>query len=559
MAAFLSPDSAIGFGAADYLELALALALGALVRVPVPIHASLQRLAQRTRCCMLLFAALPIALRLALLPHCSAPPPSGADDFSYLLLADTLRHLRLANPPHALPEFFAQIFVLERPTYSSIFPLGSGLFLALGWAVLGHAWAGVLIATGAFCALCYWMLRGWTTPGWAFLGGLLAVIEFGPLNYWMNCYWGGTVSALAGCLVFGALPRLRERGTLRDALLLGSGLALQLLARPFEFLITLLCVLVFFARTPVRRPEWRALVAAAAVVSAGGALMLLHNRRVTGSWTTMPYALYRYEYGVPATFTFQPNALPHHELNSEEDLDYRAQAAIHGDHRDTWPTYMARLLLRARFARFFFLAPLYLPLLAFLATLHEYRFAWVVLTFLAFALASNFYPYFYPHYLAAITCLCVLASVVGLERLSRARMATGVVFVCFAQFAFWYGVHARSSPQVLSGIARYETWDFINYGDFEGRILINEALARQPDKQLVFVRYGPQHAFHEWVHNAADIDSAHVVWAHDLGALQNANLRAYYPSRHAWLLEPDKRPPKLSAYPADVPRFESVP
>ena len=46
---------------------------------------------------------------------------------------------------------------------------------------------------------------------WALAGGVLAVIEFGPLNQWMNGYWGGTLAAVAGCMVFGALPRLAER------------------------------------------------------------------------------------------------------------------------------------------------------------------------------------------------------------------------------------------------------------------------------------------------------------------------------------------------------------
>ena len=66
------------------------------------------------------------------------------------------------------------------------------------------------MGTAAFCGLCYWMLRGWVTPGWALIGRILAVFEFGPLNQWTNNYWGGALSAAAGCLVFGALPRLRN-------------------------------------------------------------------------------------------------------------------------------------------------------------------------------------------------------------------------------------------------------------------------------------------------------------------------------------------------------------
>src|SRR5262249_55231286 len=150
-------------------------------------------------------------------------------DFSYLLLADTLLHFRLANPPHPLHPFFEAIFVQQEPSYGSIFPIGQGVVLALGRAIFGHPWAGVLVSVGAFCALCYWMLRAWTTPGWALVGGLLAAIEFGPLNQWTNTYWGGAVSASAGCLVFGALPRLRQGGRLRDKVLLGLGLGLQLL------------------------------------------------------------------------------------------------------------------------------------------------------------------------------------------------------------------------------------------------------------------------------------------------------------------------------------------
>src|SRR6185437_10610340 len=197
----------IGFGAADFIELLLALMLaGAFLIFRSYIEPYVARLAERTGWSMFLLAALPIVLRLVLLPHHPVPTPDLYDEFGHLLMADTLRHWRLANPPHPMHRFFETFFVLQSPTYSAIYPIGPGLALALGWTLLGTPWAGVLMMCGLLCALSYWMLRGWTTASWAFLGGVFAVIEFGPMNQWTNNYWGGGFSAMAGCLVFGALP-----------------------------------------------------------------------------------------------------------------------------------------------------------------------------------------------------------------------------------------------------------------------------------------------------------------------------------------------------------------
>jgi hypothetical protein len=95
---------------------------------------------------------------------------------------------------------------------------------------------------------------------------------------------------------------------------------------------------------------------------------------------------------------------------------------------------------------------------------------------------------------------------------------------------------------------QYDAWDDVNHGDPLGRIEVRDRLAQAAGKQLVFVRYWPQHRFEEWIHNAADIDHAREVWALDRGASENEKLRRYYPDRTVWLLEPDAHPPKLSPY-----------
>ena len=115
----------LGFAASDFIELFLTLVFVVLALAWRPwIEPYGRRLAQKTGWCMLLLALLPIALRLALLPQYPIPTPNVSDDFSYLLIADTLRHFRLANPVHPLHQFFETFFVLQQPAYQSIFPLG---------------------------------------------------------------------------------------------------------------------------------------------------------------------------------------------------------------------------------------------------------------------------------------------------------------------------------------------------------------------------------------------------------------------------------------------------
>ena len=555
--ALLPNPNPIGFGPADGLELLLAALLVVVALVGrtwiVPYF---RRFAERTGWCMLLLAALPLALRLLLLSHHPVPTPDVYDEFSHLLEADTLRHFRLANPAHALPQFFETFFVLQDPTYSSIYPVGQGLGMAIGWAVFGLPWAGVLLGVAAFCSLCYWMLRAWTTPAWALAGGFAAVIEFGPLSQWTNSYWGGALAAAAGCLVFGSLPRLRASGRARDALWLGAGLGLHLLIRQVESIFLLLAVVLYFLPA-MRRPMIKLAGFAALAIVPALFLTFLQNKLVTGSWITLPEMLSQYQYGVPASLTFQAPQVAHRQLTPQQAMDYKMQLSFHkGD--ETIGSYFERLEYRVRFYRFFFLPPLYLAALAFFWSLREYRFVWVVVTLAIFALGTNFFPAFQIHYIAAVTCLFILVAIIGLQQMSRLRIrghaagqeaAVLIAVLCAAHFLFWYGMHASEDNEFAFGALRYETWDAINHGNPARRIFVAQELARVPGQLLVFVRYATQHIFQdEWVYNAADVDGSRIVWARDLGPEENQKLLRYYPGRVVLLLEPDFRQPRLSEY-----------
>lgn len=554
---FLPLHNPIGFGVNDFLQLALAVFLVVLLFARAWLEPAAQWLARKPGWCMLFLGGLVVVLRLALLPTHPVPTPSGADDFSYLLLGDTLAHFRLANPMHPLHQFFETTFVLQQPSYSSIYALGQGFALAIGQVFFGQPWAGVLLSMGLAAAMCYWMLLGWTSPDWALTGGLLAVMQFGPLNRWMNYYWGGAVSAIAGCLVFGALPRLRREPTLRNAVLLGAGIGLQMLTRPFESIFLDLAVVLFFV-PELRRAEWpklwRIARPAALALLPFVVLQLAHDKAVTGSFTTLPYALSRYQYGVPTTFTFQENAQPHAQLTQAQQLYYEGQAYVHKTASDT--PYLERLGSRAGFYRFFYLAPLWLALPWFVPLLRQYRYAWAASTIALFALGTNVYPYFFTQYIAALTCLFVLVAVLALQRMNP-MAARWLVILCGAHFLFWYFVHAQGDMQIVRAMTPYETADSINFGDPEGRIAINRRLEAAPGRQLVLVRYFSTHTYHEWIHNAADIDNSRVIWALDLPGAKD-ELKRRYPDRTVWLMEPDAIPPRLVPYPKTHGIFEDV-
>ena len=227
--------------------------------------------------------------------------------------------------------------------------------------------------------------------------------------------------------------------------------------------------------------------------------------------------------------------------------------------RETIQSYLLRLEYRVRFYRFFFLAPLFLAIPAFcFAAIRNFRYAWVLLTLLLFALGINFFPAFQLHYLGAVTSLFVLISVAGLQQIGSWSPETArlILFLCAVHFILWYGLHLFDQKDFALAMMRYETWDSINHRNPERRIFVNQKLAEIPGQLIVFVRYSPRHIFQEeWVYNEASLDSARIIWARDLGPEKNDKLRALYPGRQVLLLEPDARPPRLTTVDRTV-RFD---
>ena len=519
------------------------------------IEARLGVLARRRVLSAVLLGLAPIVLRLALLPVYGPPIPTVHDEFGYLFIADTLLHGRLANPPHPYPEFFESTYIIQSPTYSSYYPIGIGLTLAAGRILFHHPWGGVLLFCGLMCAGVYLMLLAWVTPGWAFLGGALTVMNMGVLSPWSNSYWGGAPAAVAGCLIFGALPRLIDCASAWNGLLLGIGLSYLALIRPFETALLGPCLLAFVLlhRDAVYAGKFRGKLALLALgLLPGIYVILLNNHAVTENWTELPYALYRYQYGVPQTFSFQTAAVPHHSLTPEQrsmyewQLKARNSVMTAGGWLHEMPSRVDTIHL--------FLGAALTPVLFFLPfSLTDRRRWWALGTVMFAFLGGSVYGFFNPPYVADLIGLFLLLGIICMMRLNEVpwgrtavRLMVSLSIVTFVAFYGFDSIRQSlpASVQRDPGLIR----DLPPLSEPTARSQVIDYLQRAGQKHLVFVDYMPKHEIHrEWVFNAADIDSARVVWARDLGPEKDTVLMNYYRDRDVWRVNvgSEKEPAQL--------------
>ena len=515
-----------------------------------------------------------LLLRLAILPFCPIPLPFIPDDFSFLLAANTFAHGRLTNPTPAMWIHFESIHITMQPTYMSMYFPAVGLVLAAGKVLFGNPWFGILCASALMCAAICWMLQAWLPPTWALLGGVLAILRLGLFSYWVNTHSaGGSVAALGGALVLGALPRLTKKPCLRYGLLLAVGIVLLATTRPYEGL--LLCFpasaylghwLLFGKNRPSAARLLRLSALPLALIVAAGAWLAYYDYRAFGKPTTLPYTVNRATYAIAPYYVWQserPEPSYHHEsmryfyLHNELD----AYAKIH-KLSGFLPQTVVKVIRSFEFYAGFALLP---PLFMIRRILLDRRIRFLVLCVLVLASGMVIEIFLIPHYLAPFTAAFYAIGLQGMRHLrvwkpggqpvglTMVRLMVTICLILCCLRLFPGPLHLALAEWPAS------SWTDNWYGpDHFGteRARVERSMEQLPGPQLLIVRYSSLHnPLNEWVYNAPDIDDSKVVWAREMDGPHNLELMHYYASRKAWLVEPDSLPAVVSPYP--VPQ-ESV-
>lgn len=508
-----------------------------------------------------------LLLRLAILPSIPVPLPFTPDDFSNLLAADTFASGRLTNPTPPMWTHFESMHIDMQPTYQSMYFPSLGLVLAAGKVLFGQPWYGELIASALMCAAICWMLQAWMPPGWALLGGILAMLRLGLFSYWINTYTGaGLITGLGGALVLGALPRLMKTAKTRYGILMAVGIVLLALTRPYEGLLLCLPVAIVLGRWVIfgkNRPSAVVLIRRAApslaLLIAAAAWMGYYDYRAFGSPLTLPYTVNRAAYAMAPYYVWQsPRPEPHYRHPVMRDFYYESELKVslksHG-----WSRLVPTILTKVLIVTLFFAGIALLPVLFTLPrALLDRRIRFLVLSVLLLTAGMLIEVFMIPHYLA---CFTAAFYAIGLQSMRHLRIwspqgkpfGSTLVRLTVTLCIVLAGLKLLEGPLNL-GTHEWPAanWALMWYGPGHfgtARASIETSLEQSPGKQLAIVRYGPGHnPSNEWVYNAANIENSKVIWARDMGSVDNLEMADFFKDRTVWLVQPDLDPPNVSPF-----------
>jgi len=510
-----------------------------------------------------------IAISVSWAAFNGSPEPLIHDEQSRALQAKTFLLGRLTNPPHPMADFFETFHVLQHPTYQSKYPPADAGFFALGGLMTGRLITGSWIAVALACAAIAWMLAAWVPLRWALLGGLATAFHSAVLG-WSESFMGGGAAMLGGALAVGGAVRVSRSFRSRDAAAMAVGIAILANTRPWEGLVlTVMTGCAFLIRT-IRAGSWtrerliRVALPLLCIGFATVAWMGWYDMAVTGHPLRLPYIEYQRTHSRMGLFVWNAEnrdasaRLPGEMLRHQQwELGlWRRYETGSGAARTAWNRIVFYFNEAARVARTTVPPPAWAPIeraFRYALLLPLLALPWVIARRRPGALALAGIVIFMiaelaavaggSHYIAPVAPLVALLFVDALRSLRAVHCRT----VPLGRIAFNATLVILAVTMIPSSIL----WP-PRFGSFLRRYAnekraVETRLARRQGRDLVLVRYAPDHVVHaEIVYNGPDPDDQPVIWARDLGAKRDREIIDYYSDRRAWIFEPDADPPRLT-------------
>jgi hypothetical protein len=497
-----------------------------------------------------------IAFLVAALVSIWVPPyPNLHDDFSNLLVADTLWHGRVSNPTPPSHELLQTFHVIVEPTYAAKYPIGIGAMLALGKLLFGVWHAGMWIAAGLACSALTWMLLAAVPKRWAWTFGMFAALHPMWQTGWSQEYTHGWLAVAAMALVIGGMLRIRRSRcefSWHAPLAVAGGLVLGIFSRPFEVALLSSILGVWLAFNLMREKRlmqvsfWRAIAPASILLAVGFGLQGFINRSVTGSWLKLPYQLHEEQYGVAPLFIWQKPHEPTLGHRFEQQAEFHRGWSLDSySNAASWPGYASLMGNRVwQMMKFWGWILVTIPF-AIVAIPRQRRRYGMILAAALLALAIiNGIPWFFHTYVSTLIpvaiLLCAVVVQAGLKNLShrngetRSENLRRQRWMMIGLLAMQtLGLVMASRSMVLSATQDPDSpnqW-------FTKRATAEADLLNRDGNHLAIVRYANGHdVHHEWVFNGADPVQARIVWARwDESLIKR--LLIDYPDRSVWIVE----------------------
>jgi len=509
------------------------------------LGAMLDALAARRAACVLGIAILSLLYSFGSNLVLKTPAPRCADEFGYLLEADTFAHGRLMTATHPLWRYFETFHEIFQPSHTAKFPPAQGAAIAFG-QLLHKPILGVWLTTAFACAAVLWMLFAWLPPRWTLAVSLLVV--FNPqIAMWNWTYWGGSIALGAGALLLGGYRRIADPASdacpIGTGVMMGIGMGILAVSRPYEGFVLSAVVMVVLLFDLASAHRLSVLLKAAppiiVIVAAAGAFILHYNKVITGNPLLMPYVLYERTYDAAPLFLWQKlPAIP--DYRHAAMRDFYLGAREYAAYQQTLSGFIRSAIGKLEdFGLFFWSA---IPLIFFLAVpgaLREDR--WLrraLIIALASAAAISMSNYVFNHYEAPVLPLLFVFIGACMQRVWRWRLrnrptgATLVAGLAILMLLYSFGFFFIRQLKNQRGA---------NWGFWRDRLAAS--LSADGHKNLVLVRYSRDHDLNqEWVYNAADLDSAPVLWARDMRDTSpdaNRELLDAFKDRTIWVFNPD--------------------